>query len=160
MADESKESSKPSWRRKKVTAPAPTAARRAEASRHEWTKKRDNPSEDVKLPPSGAVRVVAIGSAFTACVVGLIVLAGIAWRKGWLGKETEDKIKDKRDKLLQDAHALTQKLEALALSKFPVSAGTSTINTAAGIAELKDMLARGVITQAQYDDSIKKLMGL
>lgn len=95
-----------------------------------------------------------------AIVVGLIVLAAVAWRKGWLGPENEAKIKAKRDALNLKIQALERKLEAFALSKMPVSAGTASLNTAAGIAELKDMLARGVITQAQYDDSMKKLMGV
>ena len=32
-------------------------------------------------------------------VIGVVILFAVAWQKGWLGKELEDKIKAKRDAL-------------------------------------------------------------
>ncbi|ODU01496.1 MAG: hypothetical protein ABS79_01560 [Planctomycetes bacterium SCN 63-9] len=74
MADESKESSKPSWKRKKAAASPPAAAKRAEASRHEWTKKRDRPADEIQLPRSRALWVILAGAGFAACILGLVVL--------------------------------------------------------------------------------------
>lgn len=74
MADESKDSPKRSWKRKNVAAAAPAAAKRVEASRHEWTKKRDKPADELKLPRSRALWVMLVGAAFAACIVGLVVL--------------------------------------------------------------------------------------
>lgn len=84
-------------------------------------------------------------------VIALVVLAAIAWRKGWLGKETEDRIKAKRDKLLLELHIANERLKAMAQ---PGAADS----TSAGINAAKDLLARGSITQEQYDAIVKKIV--
>lgn len=74
MADEPKDSPKPSWKRKKAASAAPAAPKRVEASRHEWTKKRDKPADELTRPRSRALRVMLVGGAFAACILGLVLL--------------------------------------------------------------------------------------
>lgn len=91
---------------------------------------------------------------FAILVVVLIVLAAVTWRKGWLGPETEAKIKAKRDQLKLELSGYEAKLTAIASPSAPVDPN------AALLAATHELLTRGVITQEQYDATVKKLAGL
>lgn len=74
MPDESNDSPKPSWKRKKSAGAPPDASKRASASRREWTKRRETPADDLKLTRGRGFWLAVVGAGFAVSVLGLVAL--------------------------------------------------------------------------------------
>lgn len=113
-------------------------------------------------------------------VVGALVAgAAYVWEKGLLGTATEGRLKDIRDKLLDEVAAFDQKIEAKALKRFekakaakeaarvpvvPHATEDPAIHVelvkdkGTRIAENKALLEAKVITQEQFDAAMTKIL--
>lgn len=101
-------------------------------------------------------------------LIVLGALAYVAWIKGWLGKETEDKIKAKRADLYAKAHELLDKAKTeekkLAAIQAPIPSATleavaaAPFDKGAQIVSLHDALLKGAIKQDQYDAEVAKIL--